>query len=118
MKMIKAKVKFRLFYKNPISDKWNFLYTDCPYCGKKARINKKHIGLNRFGDEFIYCVDCRSNAIIRTTNDIYCPRGHLIRNKTIRLKNKKRYLYCEVCGGQYKVFDCKTRNTIIRKSLY
>lgn len=55
MPEIKVKTKLRIFYKNPTSGKWNFLFTHCPQCGRRVLIRKKNIGKNRFGDQFYYC---------------------------------------------------------------
>jgi len=55
MPEVKVKTKLRILYKNPISGKWNFLFTHCPHCGRRVLIRKKNIGKNRFGDQFYYC---------------------------------------------------------------
>lgn len=103
--VIKVKTKFKVFYYNPIFGKWNFLYTTCPYCGKRARIRKKNIGENRFGRQFIYCNDCKIEGIIKTKKSILCPNGHLIENRAVYVKNKDKYFYCQKCGGAYLIMD-------------
>jgi len=46
------------FYHNPISGKWEFLRTNCVYCGKKVLIKTKNVGQNRYGDNYFYCENC------------------------------------------------------------
>lgn len=113
--MIKIKIKLKVFYYNPVKGKWEFLFTDCPYCSKKARIRKKNIGINK-DREFIYCNDCKIEEIIKTKKFVFCPKKHLIRNKTVMSKNfgikkKNKYFYCQICGTSYLVIDCKISNT-------
>ena len=54
-------MNFRLFYRNPISGKYNFLYTHCVYCGQRVSLNRKNIGQNRFGHKFYYCKSCQGH---------------------------------------------------------
>lgn len=106
--MIKVKIKFKVFYKNPITDKWNFLYTTCIYCGKRTRIRKKNIGIGGLGNrEFIYCDNCKIEGIINTKKFVFCPKLHLIENRTVYTKNKDKYFYCQPCGGSYLIMDCE-----------
>lgn len=110
--IIKVKIKLKIFYYNPIPGKWNFLYTTCPQCGKRARIRKKNIGENRFKIQFIYCNDCKTEGIINTKRFVFCPKLHLITNRTVMCKNfgikkKRKYFYCSVCGGSYLIMDCE-----------
>ena len=60
--IFKAEIRLWIFYKNPIRGKffkkWDVLFTHCPYCGKRFRISKKHIGQNKFEVELLYCKTC------------------------------------------------------------
>ena len=105
--MIKAKIKLKIFYYNPIPGKWNFLHTTCPHCGKRARIRKKNIGENRFKDQFIYCNNCKIEGIINTEKFVFCPKLHLIENRAVYTKNGNKYFYCQICGGSYLIMDCE-----------
>jgi predicted SprT family Zn-dependent metalloprotease len=48
----------KIIYKNPISSKYDFLFTKCVYCGKKVLLEKKYLGKNRYGNIFYYCKKC------------------------------------------------------------
>ena len=48
----------KILYKNPISGNYNFLRTHCVHCGKHFWMTKKHIGQNRYGNNYYYCKKC------------------------------------------------------------
>ena len=48
----------RLFYKNPITGKWDFLYTHYALCYVKVSLNKENLFKNQFGQFFYYCKNC------------------------------------------------------------
>jgi hypothetical protein len=108
LEVIKIKTKFKVFYYNPTSGKWNFLHTTCVNCGKKALIRKKNIGIGGLGSrEFIYCNDCKIEGVVNTKKFVFCPKLHLIENRAVFIKKKDKYFYCQICGGSYLIIDCK-----------
>jgi len=58
MQRIRIRRFLKLFYRNPISGKWEFNRTNSIYCGKRVLIRKRNIGQNRFGDKYMYCENC------------------------------------------------------------